>query len=159
MLCLTSVGYPWHHRAQRVFLQVYSAWPDLSLSARYLVCFAMLGEIEEPPMFRPLVVPKVARPREHLFKSAENHVNELSRQATADDAVRIATQKDLDRVSNGKLPEVFDKLYGVAAGFPCHVFRSTRVSIDAFGILGKTSFANSCVDCHGEGGVDDETDD
>eukprot|EP00972_Heterocapsa_arctica_P028394 4173957-Heterocapsa_arctica.AAC.1 len=43
--------------AALLFLQILSAWPDLTLSARYILGFPIVGLIEGPPVFRPMVKP------------------------------------------------------------------------------------------------------
>eukprot|EP00972_Heterocapsa_arctica_P086666 12774857-Heterocapsa_arctica.AAC.1 len=59
-----------------------SAWPDITLSARYVLGFPIVGRIEGPPVFRPMV--KHAEPLQvsTLLKRSEDFIDSLISRAS-----------------------------------------------------------------------------
>ena len=60
-----------HRVSFLLYLCVYSAWPDITLCARFVTGFAILGHIECPPFFRPLLRPSQLVEREVLLEDAD----------------------------------------------------------------------------------------
>ena len=88
-----------------LYLCVYSAWPDITLCARLVIGFSILGHIECPPIFRLLLRPSQTVGREVLLEDADDFVRRVQRKLTkhriteADWKLWEATKKDLNSSS------------------------------------------------------------
>jgi len=112
--------------AALLLLQIMSAWPDVTLAARYISGFPVIGRIEGPPVFRPLlrhsdpVLPSVLLERSAEFVTTLQSRAGTKRDAVADKAVWEATMKDVKRGFMAKPldRDAFDDLYGPGRWLP-----------------------------------------
>ena len=111
-----------HHVGFLLDLCVYSVWPDITLCARLVTGFAILGHIECTPIFRPLLRPSQPLDREVLLEDADDFVRKIQRKLTkhriteADWKLWEATKKDLKQLFMEHLvdKEDLDRKYGRA---------------------------------------------
>ena len=107
--------------AMWLYFCIASAWADVTLPGRLLSGFAVVGRVEDAPIFRPVsAAPKPACPQA-LLESAKAYTDDLlrqlrrpSRDPAADRALLALCQKDLDRggASGFLTKEAVDSKYG-----------------------------------------------